>query len=104
MADGSKRFRVSDEEILRAVEGAVEDGCRDILAGGVPVAVVAERVGITENPAADRLRALSRDGELVCVDGARPERPYRPRQSYLPPETAERIAETTQFNGLDKNL
>ncbi len=105
MVETSKsRWRVPDEEILDAVEAAVADGQTDLLAGGVPPVEVSERVGIAESTAEDRLHDLSDTPDLVAVWGAKPSPPYRPRRSYLPAETAETIAKTTQFNRIDKTL
>lgn len=76
---------VSDDELLAAVENALEAGETDGLDGGVHASTVADRLGIHQNVASTRLRACANAGLLEPVQGVAPDS-ARPRVSYLPPE------------------
>lgn len=78
MTDG-----VSDDELVAGIEAAVEDGERDLCAGGVAVPVLAERVGLEKSWVRRRCRRLVEEGRLTTVEGVDRES-FRPRTGYLP--------------------
>lgn len=98
------QWKAPAEDILAAVESAVESGDRDILAGGVPAEKVANRLSIHQSTASKRLGDLADAGEVVQVWGACPQAPYRARPSYLLPETTRRLAKRTRSEKLDETL
>lgn len=82
MSDSSPPL--SDDDIVAAVEQALEDGERDLCAGGVAPPVVAERVGLKESWVRERCSRLAEEGRLQAVDGVAPDT-LQPRTGYLPP-------------------
>jgi len=76
--------QLTDEEILAAVHDALDAGERDLMAGGIPLQPVADRVPASRSWVHKRLCDLVDRGLLTAVYGADPET-YEPRKSYLPP-------------------
>lgn len=76
---------IEPDDVLDAIEAAVEDGATDALAGGVPLPEIARRLDVTlkSNQLRRSLATLEGDGEVVQVWGVNPDTGYS-RQSYLP--------------------
>lgn len=79
--------RVTDEVVVEAVRSAHEEGDTDLLDGGVAPGTAADRLGIAKGTAQKRMADLTREGDLVRVDGLSPD--GNPRKSYLPAEAYE---------------
>lgn len=74
---------VSDDELVAEIEAAIEDGDRDLCAGGVAVPVLAERLDRSLSHVRRRCNRLVEAGCLVAVDGVDRES-WEPRTGYLP--------------------
>lgn len=81
MSEGSGEL--SDDEFVAAIEAAVDDGERDLCAGGVAPPVLAARVGLEVSWVRKRCRHLADEGRLQAVDGVDAES-LQPRTGYLP--------------------
>jgi len=87
-------YRISDEEILDAVRECWDAGERDALEGGVPVATVADRVGMAPSTARERLADLYERGAVERLWGIDPENPRdEPRLGYAPVEDTDADAD-----------
>ncbi|NHN40554.1 hypothetical protein G9C85_02735 [Halorubellus sp. JP-L1] len=76
-----------DHEIIQTVEELYADPeNRDRAEGGVAPQTVASHLGIAHATATDRLRDLTKQGDLEQCDGLEPGT-MRPRKSYAPSES-----------------
>jgi len=83
-------FRIPDEDILAAVRECWEAGERDALEGGVPVATIADRVGMAPGTARTRLSDLYQRGAVERCWGIDPENPRdQPRLGYAPADAVD---------------
>lgn len=73
----------SDDDLVGEIEAAVEDGERDLCAGGVAVSVLAERLDRTPGQVRRRCKRLVETGRLIEADGVDRDS-YQPRTGFLP--------------------
>ncbi|WP_135852625.1 helix-turn-helix domain-containing protein [Halorussus salinus] len=85
MSRDGRPQKLNDDELLAVAREAVADGETDLLEGGVPADVIADRVPLSPSTVETHLRRLVEEDRLVRVQGADPVS-YRPRESYLPTE------------------
>lgn len=81
MSDATSEL--SDDDVLAEIEAAIEDGERDLCAGGVAVPVLADRLDRDLSTIRRRCKRLEQAGRLQTVQGVAQDS-LQPRTGYLP--------------------
>lgn len=83
MSEQRAAGELSEDEFVAAIEAAVEDGERNLCAGGVPPVEIAERVDRDVSTVRRHCNRLAAAGRLEAVEGVAPGS-LQPRTGFLP--------------------